>query len=341
MMTQSTPDTSVLVSLSELAEIEEERIRDEEKQHARARAERAREQRLAEQQRREEAAARAHAAEQARLQRERERTEEQARAEARRQAAIEVARIEAEGKARLAAEDAARAHELASIRARGERRSRRLQHGLVAVLGLALCGGAAAVHDLWGQVTELELQAQRLGASERTVTQAYDQLAKAELDALERRRDLLGSRSQQSEPEQVRVAAQAVQESRDQGTLEGPKLSALRTALDRWEAQLDTSDRLARLDARQADLAAWASTQPRSKKTEVARQAAARARQAGAHRGDPQVYETALDDLRQALSATGSSRGPRRPVATEPTTAGRVCVNPHDPMCGLDGKPLQ
>jgi len=341
MMTQSTPDTSVLVSLSELAEIEEERIRDEDKQHARAQADRAREQQLAEQQRREEAAARAHAAEQVRVQRERKRTEEQARAEARRQAAIEVARIEAEGKARLAAEDAARAHELAVVQARSERRSRRLQHGLVAVLGLALCGGAAAVHDLWGQVTELELHAQRLGETERTVTQAYDELAKSELDALERRRDLLGSRSQQSEPEQVRVAAQAAHESSDQGSLEGRKLGALRTALDRWEAQLDTGNRLARLDARQADLAAWASTQPRSKKAEAARQAASRARQAGTHRGDLRSYETALDDLRLALRANGSSRGPRRPVATEPAAAGRVCTNPHDPMCGLDGKPLQ
>lgn len=340
MTTPSTPETSVLVSLSELAEIEEERIREEEMQHARARAERDRERRLSLERHREEEAQRLRTERQARAQREQQRAEARARAEARRQAAVEVARIEAEAKARLEAENVMRAHELALLRARSEGGSRRLQRVLGAALGLVLCAGAGLGYHLQAQVTQLEGQALRLSAGQRSAEESHRRALKATLTALERRQAILAGRGAGAVPEQVLVAGRIASEANDGGALAPPKLESYREALDAWQVALDRRGRLTQLDARRADLVAWAAAQRQAERADAARAAGKRARAANADEAALDAYESALDDLRQALRSETPRRGPVRRAPTEPSQPTRICTNPHDPMCGLDGKPL-
>jgi colicin import membrane protein len=145
-MNQPNTDSSVLFSLAELAAIEAERIRDEERAHAEARDAKVRHEALAAQQKREAEMARV-----AEAQAERER-EAQAAAEAaalrdaREHAAREVARIEAEAKARAEADDATRRHEIALLKANSERHGTRLVRVLGGLLGVALFGGGAAAY---------------------------------------------------------------------------------------------------------------------------------------------------------------------------------------------------
>ncbi|MBW2526385.1 MAG: hypothetical protein JRI23_19550, partial [Deltaproteobacteria bacterium] len=282
----------------------------------------------------------AEAEAQARAAEERAQAEAAARAQARQQAALEVARIEAESKARLAAEETHRAHELALIEARSRGGNRRLQQALCAALGLVLCVGAGLGYHLSSQVSELERQTAELQVSQREAAETHSRAMKATLSALERRQAVLSAKSEGSLPEQVRVAAQAASEASEQGRLDARRLGELREALDQWETRLAQSEKLAELDQRKADLDAWAKTQRRSELSAEASEAAEQARRSGASSGELLAYDEALDELGQALREGGSRRGAIRTGPRPPAEPERVCTNPHDPMCGLDGKPL-
>lgn len=115
-MTQDSVESSVLFSLAELQRMEHDRLAIEERQQAVVRQQQEQEQRQAE--------ANRHQVEQEQRTKERAAVEEHVRREAeaaareraRQQSVVEVARIAAEAKVRLAAEERARAHELAILR---------------------------------------------------------------------------------------------------------------------------------------------------------------------------------------------------------------------------------
>jgi colicin import membrane protein len=179
---RDTSENSVTFSLAELAKLEEERMRSEETHRAQTRERQAREHRETEARKRAAEAERIAADDAARARRSREEAEEKARIEARQQATLQVARIEAEAKARIDAENAERAHELAVIRARAEGRSGRLTYALGALLGLALCAGAAGALKTSQHIASLEQDAERLRDGQATLVR-------------ERERGSLGARS--------------------------------------------------------------------------------------------------------------------------------------------------
>ncbi|WP_437281154.1 hypothetical protein WME90_11515 [Sorangium sp. So ce375] len=338
MMSRDTSDTSVTFSLAELAKLEEARVREEHLQRARARDERAREQREAEARQRAAEAARVAAETEAQARREREQAETEARADARARAAIEVARIEAEAKARLEADNAARAHELAVVRARAEGRRRGVAHALAAALGLVLCGGAAGAYGVAQHVAGLEQEARRLREAQAAQVEERESARAAELAALDRRHAALRGRPLASDAEEARAIAEAARNALDPRALDHNRLRAFGDALDALEARLDALERIAALDRRHADLAAWAAERRRPEATAAAQVAAARARTPGADEGALRAYESALAQLREALArpAAPGAPGPRPQVGSRQPQ----CSNPGDPMCSLDGRPL-
>jgi colicin import membrane protein len=332
-------ETSVTFSLAELARIEEERVRNEDRDRARARERQAREKQEAEAQRRALEAARLAVEEEARARRAREEAEHRARIEARERAAIEVARIEAEAKARLDAQNAERAHELAVIRTRTEAGQRRTQRVLGAVLGIVLCSGAAGAFSASRQITGLTQDVEHLREGQQALAREREQAKATELSALDRRYAALGARAQIRAAEEARVTAEAARRAVDEKAPDRERLRAFGDALDALDARLDTLDRIAALDRRHADLVAWAGDQ---KHREIAGAQAAeqRAKGAGAGESAVQAYETALDQLREALARGAVATGPRRRTQTETGNTGWSCTDPNDPMCGLNGRPL-
>lgn len=337
MMSRNTSDTSVTFSLAELAKLEEARVREEHLQRARAREREAREQREEEARRGAAEAARAVAEAEAEARREHELAEAEARAEARARAALEVARIEAEAKARLDADNAARAHELAVVRARAEGRRRSLTHALAAALGLALCGGAAAAYGVAQHVVSLQREAQRLRDTQAALAEERESARAAELAALDRRHAALRGRPLARDAEEARTTAEAARNALDPRALDHNRLRAFGDALDALETRLDAIERIAALDRRHADLAAWAAERRRPEATAAAQVAAARARTPGADEGALRAYESALAHLREALARPAAS-GPRPQAGVEPQQP--RCANPGDPMCGFDGRSL-
>ncbi|WP_437717212.1 hypothetical protein WMF45_12815 [Sorangium sp. So ce448] len=337
MMSRDTSETSVTFSLAELAKLEEARVREEHLQRTRAREKEAREQREEEARRRAAEAARAAAEAETRARREQDQAEAEARAEARARAALEVARIEAEAKARLEGENAARAHELAVVRARAEGRRRSLAHALAAALGLALCGGAAAAYGVAQHVTSLEREAQRLRDAQAALADERESARAAELAALDRRHAALRGRPLARDAEEAAATAEAARNALDPRALDHSRLRAFGDSLDALETRLDALERIAALDRRHADLAAWAAERRRPEATAAAQVAAARARTPGADEGALRAYESALANLREALARPAAS-GPRPPVGVGPQQP--RCTNPGDPMCGFDGRSL-
>ena len=340
MMTQKAPDTSVLFSLAELAEIEQERIHEEEQQQSQLREQRQRERRLALERERQQETARIVAESEARLAREREEAQAKARLLAREQAAADVARIEAEAKARLEADNAQRAHELEVIRTRTERGGRRLQRALGVALGLVLCAGSAVSYGLTRQVTRLEQEGAGLRATERSLEQARDDLLRAELGALDRRRATLEMHRPALDDEPARHAAEAARQAIEPERPEPGALHAYRAALDHWQARREALGRRAALDRRLGDLRAWASRLSATELAAAAGNAANRAHVATADDAALGAYEQALDELRTALEAAGSTHGSRGSISSAASSAAGTCTDPHDPWCGLDGKPL-
>ena len=158
-MTRTSSDTSVTFSLAELANLESERVREEDLQRARTREKEARALRDAEAQRRDAEAARLAAESEARARREREEAAEKVRLEARERVAADVARFEAEARARLDADNAVRAHELVVLRARAESGRGRVQIALAAALGPVICGGGLAGYQITQRAAGLEQSA--------------------------------------------------------------------------------------------------------------------------------------------------------------------------------------
>jgi hypothetical protein len=335
MMTSKTPDTSVIFSLAELAQIEEERVRDEETQRARARADKAREQRVAAERERAEEEARIAAENAARAERQRVEAEEEVRRDAREKAAVEVARIAAEAKARLEADNAVRAHELKLLQVRGDRGRRRLRHALAAVIGLVVCGASAAAYGVSQHVSRVELESNRVRDAERSLRHDHEQAMAAALAMLQTRHEALAARGAE-EPE-VAAARRGI----DSVGVDAQKLRAFATALDGWQAHLDAAERLGQLDGRKADLDAWAAKQRRGDAVEKVNAAAARAH-ASTDGETLAAYETALDAARSVLAAEGGTHrvtgaGERN---EDPGPRWENCSNPKDPMC-VDGKILR
>lgn len=333
-MTRTSSDTSVTFSLAELASLEQERVREEDAKRARAREKEARELREAEARRREVETARVAAEAEARARREREEAVEKARMEARERAAAEVARIEAEARARLDADNAARAHELAVIRVRTEGGRRRLQTGLAVALGFVLCGGAVVGYQGAQRVAGLEQTAAQLREEHVSLARERDSARATELAALDRRLAALRARSMISKADEARTTADAARSAIDASAPDHGRLRAFGEALDALEARIEALEKVAALDRREADLAAWAAERRRPEITAAARTAAARAR-AAADEGAVRAYEGALDQLRDAL-AKGVATAGRSAAASQTGVVNAACAQ-GDPGCGLDG----
>ena len=296
-----TVDTSALFSLAELAKLEEERVGQESAARARAREEAARIERERDTRRKAETAAAAEREETARIEREREQTRERARLEARELARVEVARIEAEGKVRLAADDTARAHELARMRERsGAARSLR-ERRLACALGVLTLGGALAGYGAVKRADTAEATIASLREAQTELTGERNRARAAESAALARARESSPSRG----------------------------------------AATDGASVLAALDGRLADLSAWAAKQGRTNLVAASRDARARAMGAGASDAERFAYQRALDALRDALSHPREARPAHGAGATKSgaTTPARLCTHPQDPICA-DGKTL-
>jgi hypothetical protein len=331
-------DTSVTFSLAELAKLEDIRVREEEQRRAAERERATREAREAEAARRAAEAARTAAEQEARARRQRAEAEEQARVVARQRAEIEVARIEAEAKARLEAENAQRAHELALYRVRTEAGRRRITGVLAAALAVVVAVGGVATYRVTGQLASVEQAFARLRDEQQALAKEREHAKATELTALERRFAALGARPNQREAGEPRAAAEAARKAIDTKALDQDRLRAFADALDAFEARLNMLDRVAALDKRRDDLAAWAAERKRSDALAVARATAARAHATGDETA-LRAYEGALDQARDTL-AREPSGGVRQAVAKTEGASGGTCPGPGYPGCGLDGKPL-
>lgn len=340
MINQNTSEHSVTFSRAELAKIEEERVRNEDIQRARAREREARERQEAEARRRAEEAAQVAAEAEARARARREEAEEKARAEARERAAVEVARIAAEAKARLEADNAARAHELAVLRVQNEGGRRRMQHALVAVIGLVLLGGSAATYGVKRHVAGLEVDAERLREGQTALSREREDAKAAALSTLDRRYASLRGRSIPREAEEARATAEAARNAIDAKALDHSRLRAFGDALDVLEARLNGLEKLASLDRRHADLTAWAGERRRSDLAEGARNAAARAKAGGSDEGALKASEGELDRLRDSLARPVSGGVAGVGSQSSPGRTGPKCTDPNDPLCGFDGQSL-
>lgn len=332
----ATSENSVTFSLAELAKLEEERLRTEVAQRARALDEETRARREADARRR-AAEAELFASEvEARAKRSREEAEEKARIEARREAEIHVARIQAEAKARIDAENAERAHELAVIRARAESGRGRLQVALAAALGIALCVGAAGAYKASQRVASLEQDAERLRDAQSTLVRERERAKETELAALDRRFTSLRAHPFLRQAEDTRATAEAARSAVDTKALDHDRLRAFGDALDVLEARLDALGRIAVLDKRRADLVAWAAERRQSDATASVQSAAERARAASPDDTTIRAYEAALDRARDALARPSAARGP----SPSPGVTTRQCAYEGDPLCGLNGQSL-
>lgn len=338
MTTRNTSDTSVTFSLAELAKIEEERVREEDVQRARTRESQAREQREAEARRRAEEAAEVAAQAEARARREVEQAAAKARAEARERAASDVARIEAEAKARLEADNAARAHEIALLRARTEGGRRRTQTVLAVALGLVLCGGGAAAYGATRHVSALEQDTARLREGQTALARERDNAKSTELASLDRRHAALRARTVAGDTAEARATAEAARSAIDTKAPDHGRLRAFSDALDALQARFEALDKVAALSRRHADLAAWAASLKRAEVGAEAQTAAARVKATSGDETSIRLYEAALDQMRSALAQSVAAPGGRLPPIRREVVAG-VCP-PGDPGCGLDGKPL-
>ncbi len=350
-MTQNNPtqpETSVMFSLAELADIEQERVREEQElQRDRERAKAAaiaadREARAAAE------AARIAADQERRAGVERQKAEAKARATAREKAELEVARIAAEAKVRLEADAAARAHELALLGKKNDKSRARLRFGLAGVLAAVVLGGSAAGWSVNGKLNALEHQGQKLREDRWALTQTHERALAAELSMLDRRHASLKQRAVGRVTEQARLRAEAARSAIEASGLDAAKLTAFGDALDTLDGRVQLASRIQAAYRRFADLHALAKANDKTAAADKAQAARSRTRGDDADAQAAKDYEGALDGLVTALRKSDSRRG--RPTgrgrtstststSTSASTTG-VCTNPHDPMCGLDGKLL-
>jgi colicin import membrane protein len=344
-----TPETSVMFSLAELADIEQERVREEAQQRAAAERERelARQAELEAQ--REAEQARQAAEVERREQVERERAEARARQAAQERAAAEVARIEAEAKAKLAAENAARDHELKRLAIESQSGRTRLRRTLASVIAVVLLGGSAAAWTANGHVDALAASNQKLRNDRFALEQTHDQALSSSLTALDVRHAKLRKRAESDIAEQARIKAEAARSAIEAGGMTAAKLRAFGDALDVLELRADLAERVAAADRRYGDLSRWAHDKGVEKALAPARRAATTAHAAASNDAKATAYEKALDELAATLAgAKGNARVARGRVpsgsegqdGSKTTTPGTACTNPHDPMCGLDGQML-
>lgn len=346
-MIQETSETSVAISLVELARMEQERVREEDTRRARAREQSARDRQEEDRRRRAEEERRIAAQEEARAARQREEAEMQTRARAREQAALEVARIEAAGRARLESENAARAHELEVLRVKQQSGRRRLQIALAAAVGLALTIGPAAAYTAHRKLSDLEQQTAQLRETHAALSREHDQARTTELASLDRRFAALAVKSTAvADPratEEARATAEAARKAIDAKALDHNRLRAFGDAVDALEAKIEVVERLASLERRHADLDAWAGQRKKADVTAGARTAAARAK-AHSDGGALRAYEVALDDLRDALARDGLRGGAAASTSSSTSSTSSTiigmgkCTDPHDPLCGLGGR---
>ncbi len=336
-MTRSNSDTSVTFSLAELAKIEQERVAEEDGLRARARQNEARARSEAEANRRALETAELAAQAEARIKRERDAAAEKARTDARERIAADVARIEVEARARLDADNAARAHELVVLRARAEGTKSRVQIGLAAALGLALLAGSLGAYEASQHVTRIEQDASRLHDENLALGRERDNAKSTDLAALDRRYAALRARPLAAGAEEARATAEAARGAIDIRAIDHGRLRAFADAIDGLDARVDALDKLAALDHREADLAAWAADHRRAEITAAARAAGLRARSPGADESALRLYEVALDQLRDALAQSPSSGGVAGHATTTTATSTKQACAQGDPGCGLDG----
>lgn len=337
-MNQTNSENSVTFSLAELARIEEERVREEDAHRARAREQAARERREAEARKRAEEEARIAATEQAREKRAREEAAERVIREARAKAEIETARMQAEAKARLDADNATRAHEIAVIRAKAESGRRSTIYGLAVALGIVLVGGGVAGLTASSRVSALEQDAERLRESQLSLSREHEQARATELSALDLRMAALVARPLAKEAGEARTTAEAARSAVNTKAVDHTRLRAFADALDALQARIETLEKLASLERRKDSLDTLATALRKDADTRV-RDAALRAKAAGADDDAVNAYESALDRWQRELIEAGNKKGTGTGTGgavTRPT--GAPCdPNVGDPMCDASG----
>jgi hypothetical protein len=331
-------DQSVQFSLIELARIEAERVREEDLSRERVRQQEARNKREAEEARRAAEQAKAAAEAEAKARRLREEAEEKTRLEARQRAEVEVARITATARAQLEEDNSRRAHELGVLQIQNDGVRRRLRAALGAVIVLVVAGGGTAAYAVDRHLAGLVRDTEQLREGQQALGREREHAKATELAALDRRLDALRARPAIAESGEALRTAQAARTAVDPKALDQDRLRAFADALDALEARLVTADRIAALDRRRDDLAAWATSLRRDDALSQARAAGVRARVLGTDDA-ALAYAGALDRARDGLakSPTGSGRG--KGTTTGNDKAATSCL-PGDPGCGLDGRPI-
>jgi hypothetical protein len=335
-MTSRSTESSVAVSLAALHSLEDERIHDEKVTRARVRDLRTRETAAAEARRIAEEKARALALQAETERREREEVAERARIEARERAAADVARIQAEARAKLELENAARAHELATLRVKHESGRRFREYGLAAVLALVVAVGGVSAYQNGERTQKLEQTADELKDRERSLTREQDEAKRVELTALDRRHENLLARPGVKQATEQKKTADAARAGLGTASLGHDRLRAFADSLDSLESHIDRAEEMAKLETRHADLQAWASAvgKKRAGATAIEKQKRARTTPTVAALAD---YERALNELADGLGErVAAGKGPI--VASDTRPNGRC--NPDDPGCGLDGRPV-
>jgi hypothetical protein len=254
MMTSARFESSVMTSLSELARIERERVREEEATLARNREELAcATQARADAMRREEEAERAAESERAR-ERARADIETRVRAEAREQAAAYVARTARAANVQLEADNAARAHELMILRMRADASAPRAVWLLVAILALVCAGAATTAFEVAGYVRGLEHESSRLRDEAASAARDHDLGDLAMLGALDRRHAALRAWRTTPDVSEAAAAAATARAAIEGKASRDAALEGFALALDRLEAADLASERAEAAHQREAAL---------------------------------------------------------------------------------------
>lgn len=332
----SRTDSSVAVSLADLQTLENERMKEEQLARTRIRELRARETAAAEAKRIAEENARATAAALEEERRQHEAIAERARIEARERAAADVARIQAEARAKLELDNAARAHELATLRTQRETGRRFREYGLGAVLAIVLCAAGVNAYAESSHSAKLERVTDELREHERSLTREQDEAKRVELETLDRRHESLLARPGAKQANEEKKTADAARAGLGSTTLGRDRLRTFADSLDSLETRIDVVERLAGLERRHEDLQIWAASvgKKRAGATAVAMQKQARATLTPSALT---AYEKALNTLASDLGERAGGGG--RPLDTNDKRPPGTCT-PDDPGCGLDGRPV-
>jgi hypothetical protein len=336
MSQSNTTENSVLASLAGLAKIEEERVRHEQHQLILSRTERAKKEREAEAQRRANEARELEARAEEDARRAREVAMEQARQEARERAATEVARIQAEAKARLEADNAARAHELATLRVKKETGRRRREYALAALLAVFVSAGSVLGYDARVENQKLEQTSHELRETERALARERDDAKRTELSALDQKHSALLARAGSKDATEAKKTAAAARKAVDGQAPGHDQLRTFSQALDALAGRIETAEKLALLENRFGDLESWAMSLRKKDALRAVQTSRAKAKAETADFSDLVAYESALNDLAKKLGARTQGRVQLDDDVVIPTGKCRE----GDPGCGLDGRPL-